>query len=307
MRIAIVGSGGVGGYFGGRLAASGSDVTFVARGRHLDAMRSGGLRIESPMGDLTVQHTQVVETIAELPPVDLVIVAVKLWDIEQIAAAIRPLAEQGAAVVSFQNGVHKDDVLRKYLPAGSILGGVSYIASVISAPGVIKHSGNLQKLVFGEFDGTRSTRVQALFDACQKAGIDAEISDHIERLTWEKFVFLVGLSSVTSSTRQPIGKIRDNPESRALLHDVFAEVAAVARAKGVDLPNDYTEGRLTFSDTLPPGMIASMAHDLERGNRLELPWLGGWVSKLGAELGVPTPVNDVIGRVLALYVDGTNR
>jgi 2-dehydropantoate 2-reductase len=185
-----------------------------------------------------------------------------------------------------------------------LLGGVSYIASVISEPGVVTHSGTLQKLVFGEYDGRRSQRVETFLAACVKAGITAEISDNIRRLIWEKYVFLVGLSGTTSSVRKPIGPIRDNPRTRAFLLEVMREAVAVARARNVDLPADFAEDRLAFCDTLPPTMTSSMHQDLERGNRMELPWLSGGVSELGAHLNIPTPKNDAITDILTLHAAG---
>jgi 2-dehydropantoate 2-reductase len=301
MRIAILGSGGVGGYFGGRLAAAGSDVTFVARGAQLDAMRTRGLRITSALGDATLPSVQVVDDIAKVGAVDFVFVAVKLWDTEAVAATLGRLADHGAAIVSFQNGVHKDDVLRKHLPPASIVGGVCYVASVITEPGIISHTGTMQRLVFGEYDGARSARVKALLAACVAAKIDAEVTDAIERLIWEKFVFLVGVSGTTTSMRKTIGEIRDNAQTRAFLRDVMREVVAVGRAKGVALREDFADERLAFCDTLPAGMTSSMRNDLERGHRLEVPWLSGGVVEIGKALGVPTPLNRSIADILALY------
>lgn len=305
MKIVVIGAGGVGGYFGAKLAASGCDVTFVARGTHLRAMRADGLRIRSPGGDLHLQPVNAVEDVAAVEAADLVIVAVKLWDTEALAPKLKRLVDDGAAVVSFQNGTHKDDMLRRHLPAGALFGGVGYIASVIAEPGVIEHKGQLQRLVFGEFDGRRTPRVEAFLAACRQAGIDAEISADIARTIWEKFVFLVGLSGTTASIRQPIGPIRSHPATRAFLHDVMREVVAVGRAKGVALPADFADERLAFADTLSPDMTSSMHHDLQRGNRLELPWLSGGVASYGVETGVPTPCNRAIADVLALYADGT--
>jgi 2-dehydropantoate 2-reductase len=307
MKIAVLGSGGVGGYFGARLAHAGYDVTFVARGKHLAAIRQDGLRIASPLGDLVVKSPNVVEDVSLVKTADLVLVAVKLWDTESAAQSLKPLAEKGASVISFQNGVQKDDILARYLPASSIIGGVCYIAATIGEPGLIVHSGTLQKLAFGEYDGSRSPRVAAFYDACQKAGITAEISDDIKRLIWEKFVFLVGLSGTTTSIRQPIGPIRENPLTRAFLLRVMSEVVAVGRATGVNLPEHFANDRLAFCDTIPATMTSSMHHDLERGNRLELPWLSGAVSGFGSQLNIPTPNNSAIADVLALYTDGTQK
>lgn len=304
MRIAVIGAGGVGGYFGGRLAAGGADVTFVARGAHAKAIRNDGLRIASPLGNAQIKPAHVVDDIAGINAADLAIVAVKLWDTEAVAAALRPLAEKGSAVVSLQNGVGKDEVLRKYLPPSSIIGGVAYIASVIAEPGVIVHTGQMQRLAFGEFDGSHSTRVQAFRQACVAANIDAVASDAIERLIWEKYVFLVAMSAATSAMRQPLGPIRENPHTRAFLGDLMREVVAVGRAHGIALGDGFVEERLAFCDTLPASMTSSMSHDLERGNRLELPWLSGGVVELGERVGVPAPLNRAVRDILELYEQG---
>ena len=304
MRIAVIGAGGVGGYFGGRLAAAGTEVTFIARGAQLDAIRSNGLKILSPLGDLHIQPARAVESIDQAGPVDLVLIAVKLWDTESVAQSLRPLSDQGAAILSLQNGVEKDAVLRKYVAADSIIGGVCYIAAKISQPGIISHTGSIQRMVFGEYTGKPSKRTETLLDACKRAAIDAEISGSIEKMIWEKFVFLVGLSGTTSTIRQPIGPIRENPQSRALLLDVMKEVVALGRALGVGLSEDYAQDRLSFCDSLAPSMTSSMYHDLENGNRLELPWLSGGVAELGRTAGTPTPMNRAISDILALYSSG---
>jgi 2-dehydropantoate 2-reductase len=307
VKIVVLGAGGVGGYFGGRLAAGGSDVTFVARGAHLAALRRSGLRITSPRGDAYIRDVRAVETVAEAGPADFVLVGVKLWDTEAAAANLKPVAHQDTAIVSLQNGVQKDDILRQYVAARAVAGGVCYIAASIAEPGVIRHTGTMQRLVFGEYDGTISARLEAFLVACRKAGIDAEISDSIERMIWEKFVFLVGLSGTTSLFRTTIGPIREDPERRAVLLDAMREVVAVGRAKRVDVAADYAENRLAFCDTLPAAMPSSMSVDLERGHRLELPWLSGAVVDLGARLNVTTPVNRRIVDALAPYMQGGNR
>ena len=229
---------------------------------------------------------------------------VKLWDTLDAAEAVKPLLGENAAVVSFQNGVAKDDILRDALGAEHVIGGVTYIAATIAEPGVIRHSGTLQKLVFGEYDGLLSPRVRQFRDACADSGIDAETSDRIEQTVWEKFVFLVGLSGTTSLARSPIGRIRSNPRSRAFLHDVMAEVVQVALAQGVSLPADYADERLAFTDTVPASVTSSMHHDLEQGSRLEVAWLSGNVVERGARLGVTTPCNRAIFDILSIYSDG---
>ena len=304
MRIAVMGTGGVGGYFGARLARAGHEVAFVARGRQLEALRANGLRVESPLGDVHLRSVQVTGEPTEIGPVDLVLFTVKLWDTLDAAEAVKPLLGENAAVVSFQNGVAKDDILRNALGAEHVIGGVTYIAATIAEPGVIRHSGTLQKLVFGEYDGSLSPRVRQFRDACASSGIDAETSDRIEQTVWEKFVFLVGLSGTTSLARSSIGPIRSNPRSRAFLHDVMAEVVQVALAQGVALPADYADERLAFTDTVPASMTSSMHHDLEQGSRLEVAWLSGNVVERGARLGVTTPCNRAIFDILSIYSDG---
>jgi 2-dehydropantoate 2-reductase len=304
MRIAVMGTGGVGGYFGARLARVGHEVAFVARGRQLEALRAHGLRVESPLGDLHIPAVEVTDQPAEIGPVDLVLFTVKLWDTLAAAESIKPLLGEGSAVVSFQNGVVKDDILRDALGAEHVIGGVTYIAATIAEPGLIRHSGTLQKLVFGEYDGSLSPRVRQFRDACAGSGIDAEISDRIEQAIWEKFVFLVGLSGTTSLARSTIGPIRSHPRSRAFLHDVMQEVVQVALAQGVPLPAGYADERLAFADQVPASMTSSMHHDLERGNRLEVGWLSGDVVERGARLGVATPGNRAIFDILSIYSEG---
>ena len=305
MRIVIMGAGGLGGYFGARLAAAGNDVAFVARGAHLAAIRQDGLRVTSALGDLHLRDVVATDDPASLAPADVVIVAVKLWDTETAAAAVKPLVRPGTVVVSFQNGVDKDAVLTRILGRDAVVGGVGQIGVVIASPGVIAHTGTMAKLLFGELDNTRSARVEALLAACKAAGIDAEIPDDINLAIWQKFVLLAGMSGCTASMRSTIGPIRANAQARAFLHDVIREAVAVGRAKGVALADDFAEQRMAFIETLPPQMTASMQGDLARGNRLELPWLSGAVVELGRQVGVPTPLNRAVTAILALYADGT--
>lgn len=304
MRIAVMGTGGVGGYFGARLAQEGHEVVFVARGAQLEVLRTRGLRVESRLGDIHLSCVEATGEPAGIGSVDIVLFSVKLWDTLQAAEAIKPLIRDGTGVVSFQNGVVKDDILRQILGAGSVIGGVCYIAATIAEPGIIRHSGALQKLVFGEYDGKLSRRVRQFRDACSEAGIDVETSDRIEQAIWEKFVFLVGLSGTTSLARSPIGPIRLHQRSRAFLRDVMDEVVQVARTEGVPLPVGYADDRLAFVDQVPASMTSSMHQDLERGNRLEVAWLSGDVAERGARLGVPTPCNRAINDILSVHSQG---
>jgi 2-dehydropantoate 2-reductase len=305
MRIAVMATGALGGYFGARLAQGGHEVAFVARGRQLEALRAHGLRVDSPLGDVHLPDVEVTDEPAGIGPVDLVLFTVKLWDTVEAADAIKPLLGGSTAVVSFQNGVVKDEVLRQALGAEHIIGGACYIAATIAEPGVIRHSGTLAKLVFGEYDGSLSARVRQFRDACADGGIDAEVSDRIEQAIWEKFVFLVGVSGTTSLARSAIGPIRSHPPSRAFLHDVMEEVVHVARVQGVALPVGYADDRLAFVDQLNPSAASSMSHDLERGNRLEVDWLSGDVVERGTRLGVATPCNRAISDILSIYSGGS--
>ncbi|HXD40694.1 MAG TPA: 2-dehydropantoate 2-reductase [Ramlibacter sp.] len=304
MRIAIMGSGGLGGYFGARLVAGGAaDVHFVARGKHLEAMRRDGLRVEGPE-PIHAKAVHATDNPAEIGVVDVVMLCVKLWDTEQAIGQIRPMVGPGTAVVSFQNGVLKDQYLRAAFDERQLMGGVGYVATTIEAPGVIRQTGPMQRLLFGEFDGSRSARGGALLAACLAGGIKAELSSDIVGEIWQKYVALVGLSGTTTTIRKTIGPIRSHPQTRALLHDVMQEVVAVARAHGVPLPEDYARLRLQFADGLPADMTSSMHHDLERGNRLEVRWLAGGVVELGKAKGIPTPLNRAIADILALHAEG---
>jgi 2-dehydropantoate 2-reductase len=309
MKIAVMGSGGVGGFYGGRLAHAGYDVSFVARGSHLAAMRDHGLTIENePQGNIHLPRVAVTDDPATIGVVDVVLIAVKLWDTEAAARAVKALIGPHTAVVSLQNGVIKDDILRRTLGAQAVMGGVGYVATCISRPGVIRQTGTMQRCVVGEYDGHRSARAEQLLAALLRAGVQAELSDDIRRTLWEKYVFLVGLSGTTATMRSTIGPIRENPQTRAFLFDLMQETVAVGRAHGVNLPEDYAEQRLAFADTVPADMTSSMHHDLERGNPLEVAWLSGGVVQLGQPLGVPTPANRAVCDILALHAHGrTNR
>ena len=305
MRIAIMGSGGVGGYFGARLAQGGADVHFVARGTHLAAMRERGLAIEGGPQPVHLPKVNVTDDPKTIGPVDAVMFCVKLWDTESAARQLLPLMQPATAVISFQNGVQKDDMLRPIVGKEALVGGVAYVGTTIGRPGVIVQTGSVERLVFGEYDGRRSARVEAFYAACRRGGINAEISDDIRRSIWEKYVSLVAMSGATTSMRQTIGPIRGNPLTRQFLLDLAREVVAVGRAHGVALPEDYAEARLAFFDSWPPEMTTSMHHDLQQGKPLELRWLSGGVVDLAAAVGVPTPVNRAVRDILILHADGS--
>ena len=304
MRITIIGAGGVGGYFGARLALAGETVSFVARGAHLAALRTSGLRVLSPRGDLLLNPVRATDDPAAAGPADLVMIATKLWSTDEAVEAARPLMGTDTAVVSFQNGVQAEDKLVAAFGQDRVLGGVANIAALIETPGVIRHNGSMALLQFGELDGRRSPRVQALEAACGRAGIDCKVPDDIHLAIWEKFVFLASLAAMTTLTRLPLGPLRQDPDTRDLFRQLADEVAAVARARGVALPESTTATMLQRLDGLPGEMVASMQGDLLRGNRLELPWLSGDVVRLGAELGVPTPAHRFVCTALKLHQEG---
>lgn len=321
MRIAVMGAGAVGGYFGARLAAAsgaaseaaggaaegtgtGAEVHFLARGRHLEAIRANGLRIDSAAGPLHLASVQATDDPAAIGPVDVVLFAVKLWDTEAAADACRPLLKPGTLVISLQNGVTGIDTLCRRLGEEHVAGGVAHIAATLAEPGVIRHTGTLARLTYGELDGRTSHRIAAFHALAARAGFEAVLSDAILQAVWEKFAFLAPFSGVTSLTRQPAGVIRRVPETRALFLDAVAEVARLARARDVDLGSGIVPRVEALLARLVPEMKSSMLNDLERGGRLELPWLSGAVVRLAAEAGVPTPVHRVIAAALAPYADG---
>lgn len=304
MKIAVIGAGGVGGYFGARLAQAGQNVTFIARGSHLAAMREHGLRVRSVNGDLSINPVQATDDARTVGTADVVMIAVKLWSTADAIETARVMMGPDSAVVSFQNGVEAEDALVAAFGKARVLGGVANIAALIETPGLIRHNGTMAILQFGELDGTHSPRVEALLEACKRAGIDARVPDDIIKAIWEKFVFLASLSAMTAVTRLPLGPLREDPDTRSLFRQLAEEVVAVGRAKGVPLGDGTADAMMTRLDGLPPDMVASMLGDLKRGNRLELPWLSGGVVEAGRKLGVPTPAHGFVNTVLKLHAPG---
>lgn len=304
MKITVVGAGGVGGYFGAALARAGHQVSFVARGAHLQAIQRHGLTVHS-RGQTWQVQPPAADDVAQLDVPDLLIVAVKAKDTQDIARQVAQQLHPASIVLSLQNGVSARGVLGRWITDSHLIGGATYISAFITAPGEVTHNGTLQKIVVGEYETSRSGSAREVYEALVAAEIDAHLTDDIERELWEKYVFLVGLSSMTSLTRAPIGVVRSNARSRGLLLAAMSEVVEVARASGVDLPPDLAQERLRFCDTLPFGMTSSMANDLTKGKPLELEWLSGNVSELSASLPrTPTPVNDVVAAALAPFQDG---
>jgi len=304
MRIAAMGAGGVGGYFGARLQQAGNEVIFFARGRHLHALRKDGLTLESPLGAARLK-VQVFEQPAEAGVADVVLFAVKLWDTESAAERLRPVIGSHTVVIPLQNGVESIERLRKVLPEKCVMGGSAYIATHIKSPGVIEHTGTMARLRFGALLPGQRAAAAGFLEACKKAGINAELNEDIALVNWEKFVFLVAVSGTTALARAPLGVVRSDPDLRWMFEQAMREAWDVARRRGIKLPEDFVEKQVAFADTLPAEMRASMLHDLQSGNRLEAPWLCGAVARMAREQGHDAPVNRAIYAALKPYVDGS--
>jgi len=304
MRIAIVGAGGVGGYFGGRLQAAGADVAFLARGAHLNALCTNGLRIQSPKGDLHLPRVNATDDPRAIGPVDVVLFTVKLYDVEAALGLLPPLIGRDTVVIPFQNGVESVATLTHAIGAEHTAGGTTYITAVIAEPGLIRHT-VMDSLIFGEIDHSRSPRLQRFLAACASANFRSTLSDRIEVDIWSKFVRLSVFSGMTAATRCSIGPIAADPEVFGMLKAALREAHAVARAKGVPVPDSIIEDVEQAYSTMAPEAKSSMLQDLERGRRLELPWLSGAIVRLGQEAGVDTPTHRFIASVLKPHVHGS--
>jgi 2-dehydropantoate 2-reductase len=304
MHIAVMGAGGVGGYFGARLAAAGHAVSFVARGRHLAAIRASGLAVKSAIGDVTIAAPRATDDPATLSPADVVLFTVKLWDTETAARALRPLLARGGVVIPLQNGVESIDRVAAVVGAEQVMGGVAIIAATIGEPGVIVHTGTMARLRFGPVLPVQRPAAEAMRAALEGAGVDAEVVADVRRALWEKFVFLVALSGLTAISGQPLGDVRSDPELRAQFEAAMVEAWSLARARGIVLADDFVAEQMRFADTLPHEMRSSMLNDLVAGNRLEAPWLCGAVERMAKPLRVATPINNAIHAALAPYCDG---
>ena len=304
MRIAVIGSGGVGGYFGGRLAQAGHEVIFVARGRHLAAMREKGLRIESSRGDAMIPAANATDDPASIGICDIVMFCVKLWDVDDAAQKIAPLVAKGGAVIPFQNGLYAPQALQRIVGHDKVVGGVAYIAATIREPGVIVHTGTMARLVVGPFDSANAGPANAFRDACAGAGVDCDVSPDINRALWEKFCFLSALSGTTSLARQPLGVVRADPDLRAAFEAAVREAWTVGRARGVALADDVVAKALAALDSLPAEMRSSMLNDLVAGNRLEAQWLSGAVASLSRESNLAAPVSATLFAAVKPYING---
>jgi 2-dehydropantoate 2-reductase len=301
MRIAVIGSGGVGGYLGAKLWKAGNDITFVARGNHLTAMQRDGLRLESPEGSFTAKST-FTENLDGFMPFDLIIIGVKSFDTESAAKLARPVLMSDTIVLSIQNGVENEDIIAHSLGNQHVLGGVAYIFSTIGEPGVIRHEGGTGKFKFGEMDRTVSDRCKKLMQVFQDAGIIGEAVENITRILWEKWIFICGLSGMTAYTRKPIGEILLDASLNSMLQEVVSEAASISRANGIDKFANIEEKMLAHYQRLPHQSTSSMYYDLRNGKRVEVEALNGAVVRFGNQDKIPTPINKKIYDKLKRYV-----
>ena len=301
MRIAVMAAGAVGGYFGGRMAAAGHDVAFIARGAHGDAIRRNGLRIESALGDLHLMDVKVTDDPKQVGTVDVVLFAVKLWDTEAAGEQARALVGSNTRVITFQNGVDSVERLAPILGDDATIGGATYIVAKIARPGVIIHTGVNAKVLCGHLDQRPDALLGGYVEKIKAANIDIQLTDHMLLDLWKKFVLLSGTSGMTASTRQSLGVIRDDDDMRAFFYKLMHDTMAVGRAAGIRFPPGFQTELDHSVATFPPTMKASMANDLEAGNRLELDWLAGKVVALGRKYDIPTPAQEAVYAILKPY------
>lgn len=304
MRIAVMGTGGMGGFYGGKLAITGQDVTFIARGAHLAAMQKEGLRLHGPDGDLIVDPTKATDNPAGLDPVDVVLFCVKLYDADEAANLIRPIVGPETLVISLMNGVDGPARIAQILGKGHVLGGAAYDSATISGPGVVQYRKGPNRLVLGELSGGNHPTTKVFADAGIKAGFDVQISDNIKKTLWEKYVLLATNAGLTALTRQPVGVVYTDPDMRRLATDMMAEVVAVAEASGVTLAPDIIGRSLAILDSFSPDMYASAYFDLANGKRMEVDSFSGLIARLGDEYSIPTPHHRTVYACLKPYLNG---
>lgn len=298
MKLAVYGAGGVGGYFGGRLAQAGADVHLIARGDHLDALRERGLRVESTHGDFHVD-LPATDDPAEVGPCDYVLFTVKSFDTAAAAAELSPLLHDETGVVSLQNGVDNEETLAEVVGAEHVMGGVAYIFATIEEPGVVEHTGGPTSFTFGELDGTRSDRAERFLDWCERAdGMDATLSESIRVDLWEKAAFICAQAGMTASVRLPLGEVREAEESWAMYRRIVEEGVRVGRADGVDLPEDAVERWMALAEDLDAESYSSLHYDMTNGKRMELDALHGAIVRRAREHDVQAPMTEAVYAIL---------
>lgn len=305
MKIAVMGSGGIGGYFGGRIAEKGNaDVTFIARGAHMKAMQENGLALKSELGDAVVSSVKVTDNPADIGPVDVVMFAVKLYDVESALEAIRPIVGPNTAVISFQNGIGTEDKITEILGAGHAVGGIAYAPIAIESPGVIRHQGKMASIAFGELDGTKSARLTEFNDICVEAGVKTRFTSNIREALWDKFVFLASFAGITATTRQTVGYLQRDPLAMDLFAAALKEAIAVAGAEGVMLADETFDRTMKTVSLMASTVQSSMLTDRQAGKPLEIKWFSGELVRLGQKHGISTPVHQAFAVAMTPFENG---
>jgi 2-dehydropantoate 2-reductase len=297
VKVAVFGTGGLGGYFGGRLARAGTEVHFLARGAHLQALRENGLTVRSTLGDFSVP-VRATDDPADMGPCDYVLFCVKSFDTEEVAGRLGPLIGKETAVVSLQNGIDNEEKIAAAAGWEHVMGGAAFIFSTIAEPGVIDHTGGPARIVFGEMNGQRTARAERLLGLFVQAEVDADVSTEIRSVLWNKFVFICAQAGTTASVRLPIGEIREVPEAWAMFRRIVEEVAAVAEAEGVAIGPQAIDRHLAFARELEASTTSSLHYDLTHGRRMELEALHGTVVKLAGSRGIPVPTSEAVYAIL---------
>jgi len=303
MKVAVMGTGAIGGYVGARLAIAGAQVTFIARGAHLEAIRTAGVRVFSPLGDVTVAPASASDDPRTVGPADVVLLGTKLYDVEAAAQAIGPMIHDDTAVICLQNGVDAPAIVERLHGAARVVPSVVMINGEVTNPGVIKHNA-MNMLTVGELDGRASRRLERFVAMANTAGIDTKLSEEIRLEVWRKFLLLAPMAALSGMTRLPLARIRSEPETWRLAEVGMREVAAVANAEGVRLTEQDAQETLAFVMRMPETWKASLTVDLEQGRRLEVEWFSGTVCRLGEAAGIDTPFHRVALGVLKPYAKG---
>jgi 2-dehydropantoate 2-reductase len=294
MRIVVVGTGGVGGYFGARLAQAGEQVTFIARGKHLQAIQTNGLQVYSVVQDMWLEKVQATDDPTQVGIADAILVSVKAWQVPEVAQMLQPMMGPETFVVPLQNGVEAPAQLAQVLGEDAVLGGLCWIVSFIEAPGIIRHTGVEPHVVFGELDNRRSQRVERLYQAFSHAEIKVEIPQDVQAAMWEKFIFITSMSGMGAITRVPVGIMRNLPQTRQMIEHTIDEIIAVGWEHQVRLTDDVFDRTMAFIDNMPPESTLSMQRDIMEGRPSELESQNGAVVRLGKEVNVTTPLNTFI-------------
>ena len=305
MKIAVMGTGGIGGYFGGRIAEKGNaDITFIARGAHMQAMQDKGLTLKSALGDALISPVKVTDKPTDIGPVDVVMFAVKLYDVDSALEAIRPLIGPNTAVISFQNGIGAEDKISEIFGREHAVGGIAYAPIAIESPGVIRHEGKMASIAFGELDGTKSDRLTRFNDVCIEAGVKTRFTSNIREALWDKFVFLASFAGITATTRQPVDYLQQNPLAMDLFAAALKEAIAVAKAEGVTLAEETFDRTLKTVSGMASTAQSSMLTDLQAGKPLEIKWFSGELVRRAQTHGIATPVHQAFAVAMTPFEDG---